>query len=90
MYVYTHIIYIYTYYPPSSATQVFVCMLMLCLRGMGRFANMSHAHAERSKEWHGKKTVLSTMPVVARSRHSVVSECDKTAQEWRSRPTEAN
>ena len=30
-------------------------------------------HAERSKEWR-RKNVLSTMPVIARSRHTVVSE----------------
>ena len=32
-----------------------------------------HAHADRSKEWHGK-IVLAAMPVVARSQHAVVSE----------------
>ena len=32
-----------------------------------------HAHADKSKEWH-RKNVLSTMPVVARSLHTLVSE----------------
>ena len=31
------------------------------------------AHADRSKEWH-RKHVLSTMPVVRRSLHTVVSQ----------------